>query len=411
MLYCERVDKRQPVCIPFKRRVRHMHLIGRAGTGKTSVMERMILDDVRRGVGLIIIDPQGDLCERMLCLLPGDAVERTVYLGIGDPDWIPLWNPFRRTSDESVGQVVDGLVRVLMGYVQGFGDRLEHILRNVLYLVLSLPRGTLVDASNLMRTDSSESRQLVQRALETIDNESVRRFWEQEFRHYRTRELSPLRNKFGQLFAADSLSLMLSQPDNVFDLREIMDEGRILLVNLSRIESQARGIVGSILLALLHQATLRRTKTPDAHCGEAHIYCDEAQHFLTAPFMDLIAEARRYNVGLTLAYRYVRQFDHATGDPRSSVGSTIIFGVDRADAVSLTKDLGSKVTAEDLIGQPDYHAIVRVGQQIGTIRTYEPQTIKGTGHHSQIIENSRRLYCKPTADVVAAIRRCCAESV
>jgi len=115
----------RPVCIPYKCRVWHTHLIGRAGTGKSSVMERMIIDDVRRDIGLVVLDPYGDLCECMLCLLPGDAVERTIYLDPGDPDWIPLWNPLQRITDEDVRRIADVFVRVLLDRVGGgFGDRL-----------------------------------------------------------------------------------------------------------------------------------------------------------------------------------------------------------------------------------------------------------------------------------------------
>jgi hypothetical protein len=119
----------------------------------------------------------------------------------------------------------------------------------------------------------------------------------------------------------------------------------------------------------------------------------------------MIAEARKYKVGLTLAHQYMRQFDRRKGDALSTVGSTIIFGVDRADAEYLTKDLLGMVRTEDLIAQPDYNAIARIGQQVVRIRTYKPPDIVGTGYRSQIVERSRRLYCKPIAEVVARIRR------
>ena len=204
---------------------------------------------------------------------------------------------------------------------------------------------------------------------------------------------------------------MLSQPESAFHMGEVMEQGKILLFNLSRIGSQVRRIVGALLLSLFCQETLRRNEIPVAQRRESHLYCDEGQHFATDSLVDLISEARKYKVGLTLAHQSMRQFHHATGDALSSVGSTIIFGVDRADAESLTKDLGSKVTAEDLIAQPDYHAIARIGQQVVRIRTRCPAEIVETGHRSQIIERSRKLYCRPTAEIVAAIRRRRAESV
>lgn len=393
------------VCIPYGARPRHTHLIGRPGTGKTSVMEGMILDDVGRGVGLAVLDPHGDLCERLLCLIPAEAVERTIYLDPGDPDWIPLWNPFGAVAAHKAGDVTDGMIDVFKSFVDNWGDRLEHILRNLFIALLSQPRGTLLDVADLLRPKAQGAEELRRRFEEAVDDLSVQKFLREELAAFRNDELSPPRNKLSKLLLAGSVSLMLSQPDSAFHLGEVMDQGKILLVNLSRIGSQVRGIVGSLLVSLFRQETLRRSEVPEAKRREFHMYCDEFQRFVTDSLEDMIAEARKYKVGLTLAHQYMRQFDRRKGDALSTVGSTIIFGVDRADAEYLTKDLLGMVRTEDLIAQPDFRALARIGQQVVRIRTYKPPEITGTGHRDQIIERSRRLYCKPAAEVVARIRR------
>jgi len=393
------------VCIPYLARCEHTHLIGRLGAGKTSVMEGMILDDVHRGVGLVILDPDGDLCERLLLLLPADAVERTIYLNPGDPGWIPMWNPLGPVATHKAGLDVDGMVYAFKSVVEGFGDRLEHILRNIFFALLSLPGCTLLDAYNLLRSGTKASDELRSRILQRTDNELARNFWAHDFDKFRNDDFSPLRNKLGKLLLAGPASLMLSQPENAFHLGEVMNEGKILLVNLSRIGAQVRGIVGSLLLSQFCQETLRRSEIPVAERREFHLYCDEAQHFATDLLLDLIAKARRYDVGLTLAHQNMRRFDPREHHALSSVVSTIVFAVDQADSENLTKDLLGMVRTEDLIAQPDHNAFARVGQQVVRIHTHKPPDITGTGHRDGIIERSRRLYCKPVAEVVATIRR------
>jgi hypothetical protein len=401
--YCEFAGERMHVCIPHRRRVRHGHLIGRSGTGKTSVMEGMILDDIRRGAGVAVLDPHGDLTERLLCLIPADAVERTIYVDPGDLQWVPKWNPFHRVTGEDVGRIADDLVDVFKSFVDGWGDRLEHIFRNVFYAVLSLPHGTLFDASNLLRSDSDESKQLRNQILDTIDNESARRFWEHDFHRYRNDEFSPPRNKLSKLLLTGTVSLMVSQPESAIQLGEIMDQGRILLVNLATVGSQVRSILGCLILSVFRQETLRRSKIPPDRRREFHIYIDEAHRFMTDALDDVIAEARKYRVSLTLAHQHLSQFGIKKTDALAGVGSTVIFNVDR-DARSLAKILLGKVRSKDLMTLEDYQAIARIGQHVVRIRTYRPPDIAGTGIRDAIIARSRSLYCQP-AEVVARMLR------
>ncbi|MFQ5473047.1 MAG: type IV secretory system conjugative DNA transfer family protein, partial [Dehalococcoidia bacterium] len=337
------------VCIPYLARCEHTHLIGRPGAGKTSVMEGMILDDVRRGVGLVILDPCGDLCERLLLLLPADAVERTIYLDPGDPDWIPMWNPFGPVATHGACLDADDMVIAFKNIVEGFGDRLDHILRNIFLVLSSLPGCTLLDAYNVLRSGTPASEELRARILQRTDNGLARNFWAHDFEKYRDDDLSPLRNKLGKLLLAGPASLMLSQPENAFHLGEVMNEGKILLVNLSRIGFQVRRIVGSLLLSQFRQEALRRSEIPVTERRESHLYCDEAQHFATNLLVDLIAEARRYDVGVTLAHQNMRQFDPRERDALPSVGSTIVFAVDQADAEYLTENLLNVGRSEDLV--------------------------------------------------------------
>jgi hypothetical protein len=403
--YSDYADSQITVCIPYVLRSRHTHVIGRPGTGKTSVLEQMILHDVGRKIGVVVLDPHGDLINRLLRQIPEDAVDRTIYMDPGDPEHITIWNPFHHLPGDDPGRVADDMVEVFKSVVKDWGDRLEHIFRNIFFALKSQPNCTLLDAYNLLRTKTPASDALRARFIETIDNEPARNFWAYDFDKFRNEDFSPPRNKLSKLLLTGTVSLMLSQPDSAFNLREVFNQGKILLVNLSHLGTQVRGVLGSFMVALSRQEALHRSRIPEQERFESHMYCDEAHHFLTDAIEDVLAEARKYNIGMTLAHQWIGQFGHSKAAALSNVGSTLIFNVDRNDAQHLTKDLLGKVTLDDLAGLPDYHAIARVQQHVVRIHTIAPAVIQGDGHKAAILERSHRLYCKPRAEVAALVRK------
>jgi hypothetical protein len=198
---------------------------------------------------------------------------------------------------------------------------------------------------------------------------------------------------------------MLSQPESRFNFRRIMDEGMILLVNLSTIGSMIREILGCFILSMLHLTALSRSSMPIADRKQFHIHCDEAHRFLTDALEDLIAETRKYLVSLSLAHHYLSQFGHKKTDALSSVGSTIIFNVDTRDAQYLLKDLRGLVSIDDLTSLKVYHAIARIGTDIVRLETRPPFPIPTPNFRDHIIEESRRKYYKPVPEVQKWIRR------
>jgi len=398
---CDHAGRWLPVCVPFKTRVKHAHFIGRSGSGKTSVMERMILDDVACGEGVAVIDPHGDLMQRLLALLPLSELERIVYIDPGDPEWTPLWNPLNSARNYDPGGAADDLVCVFKTFVEGWGDRLEHILRNTLYGVLTLPGTTLLDVATLLRTNSEEGDAFRKAVLDVVDNKSSRDFWEHDFKKYSKDDFGPQRNKLSKLLLTGGVSQMLSQPASAFDLRQIMDEGKILLFNLSLVGTQVRDIIGCLLLALLSLETNRRSHVPPAERREYHIYCDEAHRFMAEAMEDVITQARKYNVSLTLAHQYLSQFSHAKTDALCNVGATIMFSVGRQDALQLSRDLRGLVDADDLINLDEWQAVARIGNQIVRFKTDKlpddprPQD----SSHDAILQYCRQRYYRRSADV------------
>jgi len=367
----------------------------------------MVLGDIEQGHGVAVLDPHGDLVERLLCLIPERNVEQTIYLNPGDSDWVPIWNPLERIPGQDIGRTTDDIVKAIQSFVAGggWGDRLEHLLRNIIFSLFHLPNSTFLDIADLLRNKSEESKKLSHEILKVVANENVRQFWQHEYEKYGKDDLGPPKNKLSKLLVSGTVSLMLSQPESRFNLRRIMDEGMILLVNLSTLGPMVRGILGCFLLSLLHLTALSRSSQPIADRKQFHIHCDEAHRFLTDTLEDLLVETRKYRVSLNLAHQFMSQFSLKKTDAFSSVGSTIIFNVDTRDAHYLTKDLRGLVDMDDLISLEIGHAVARIGTDIVRIKTRPPLSIPEPNFRDRIIAESRRKYYKPVHEVQKWIRR------
>jgi hypothetical protein len=276
-------------------------------------------------------------------------------------------------------------------------------LRHAIFALLHLPQATLLDISNILRKKSQESVVLLHKIQSTIDNQTAKLFWKNDFSRYNNQDLSPPQHKLSKLLLSGTVSLMLSQPESRINFREIMDSGKILLIDLSGIGAETRELLGSFSLSLLHITALSRSDIPIEQRKPFHIYCDEAHRFLAASIEDLIPEARKFGVSLTLAHQYLKQFDQKTRDGILTSGSTIIFNVDLNDARYLTKDLQDLVKPENLATFKIGEAIARIGTDIVRINTFEPLVIKNSKNREAILKHSHDMYCKSTEDVKTII--------
>lgn len=403
---CEYAGDSQKVCVCKELRSTHTHHLGGSGMGKSSTLEHMILEDIDQNDGVAVIDPHGDMIERLLCLIPQRHVERVIYFNPGDPDWVPIWNPLERIQGQDIGRTANDLVSAIKSFVAsgGWGDRLANILRNMIFGLLHLPGGTFLDISDLLRNKSKKNDVLVQEILKVIDNPTARQFWHHDYKAYGKNDLGPPTNKLSKLLVSGTPSLMLSQSENRFNFREIIDEGKILLIDLSNMGISVRQVLGSFILSILHLNALGRRNTPIDQRKQFHAYCDEAHNFLTDSVENLIAEARKYRVSLNLAHQYLSQFNKQIGDALSTVGTSIIYKVDKRDAGYLAKDFQGKVKPEDLVSLARGEAFARIGTEIVKMKTRLPLKIPTTNFRDRIIEESRRQYYKPVHEVKKAIR-------
>jgi len=389
----------QPVCIPENMRTKHVHIIGGPGKGKSTTLEHMILHDIGRGQGVAVLDPHGTLIERLLRLMPPEHADRVIYINPADPQWVPIWNPLQCGEGVSRSRVADDLVRAFKSIVTGWGDRLEHLLRHAFFALLHLPGSSLLDVSNLLRQRSEQSLQIRRQLLKVIDNQVARLFWKEDFERYSNADLFPPQHKLSKLLSRETVSLMLSQSDSAFNLRRVMDEGGILLIDLSQTGPEILEILGCFMLSLLHITALGRKASAGESLLPFNIYCDEAHRFLTEALEDILVEARKFNVSLTLAHHYMSQFNTQQGDALSSVCSTIIFNIDTKDARHLKRNLQDKVEIEDLISQGIGQAIARIDNHVVRLETLEPLQIPQQHCREKIIEQSRRRYYRPVDEV------------
>jgi hypothetical protein len=402
---CEYAGVETRVCIPPEPRSRSTHIIGRPGQTKSTTMAWIVLDDIDKGMGVAVLDPHGDLVESLLYQIKEEHIDRTIYFDPGERTHVPLWNPLKRNPGQSLSRTADDLVAAIKSVVTGWGDRLEHLLRNGIFALLHLPNSTLLDLSNLLRRGTSESDRIRKEIMEVVDNETSFQFWKKDFDHYSKEALDPPKHKLSKLLLSDTVSLMLSQPENLIDFRRIMDEGKILLINLSTIGSDEREILGCFMLSLFHLAALSRSELPAEKRKQFFVHVDEAHRFITEAIEDLISEPRKFGMSLTLAHHYLSQFGTKKIDALSSVGTTIIMNVDTRDGRYLTKDLQKLVRYDDLITLQKGEAIARIGTDIVRFKTLGALKMPETHFKDEIIRRSHEMYYMPASTVKNIIRQ------
>ena len=287
-------------------------MIGKTGFGKSTLILNRSLYEIQRGYGVAIIEPHNDLTDDILERIPEQHQDRVIYLDPGDLDFVPLFNPFDRSLvGHNIGPATDNIIQGIKSFVSptGWGARTEHLFRNIIFSLLHLPNSTFFDVSSLLRNDSKESKAFSKNILEVLENETARQFWKYDYPNLKKDELGPPRNKMSQLLLSGTPALMLSQPENKINFRKIMDEGYILLVNLSNVGPILRGVLGCFILSQFHMAALSRSKLPVDERRPFSIYVDEAYRFMTDTIEDLLVEPRKYNVSLNFAHQYLSQFD------------------------------------------------------------------------------------------------------
>lgn len=354
-------------CLPFSikqaDRLFHLYVIGKTGVGKTTLLENLIIQDIDAGRGCALIDPHGDLVERVASRVPARRREDLVYLDVPDPGQPYSYNPLARVSADKQALVASGLMEVFKKmWGDAWGVRMEHILRNALLTLLEQPKATIPDILRLF-TDKDYRRQ----AIACVTNEQVKLFWKAEFEQYNIRQrpeaLAPIQNKVGAFLSDRRILRIVAGPGKPLRLRSIMDEGKVLLINLAKgkIGDDSSSILGGLFVTALGLAAYSRADTPEAQRRAFFIYIDEFQNFTTLSIANMLSELRKYRVGMILAHQYLAQLDpdirHAV---LGNAGTLIIFRVGPEDAILLAREFDPLFTPLDLMNLPNYEIYLKL---------------------------------------------------
>lgn len=357
----------------------HMYVIGKTGTGKTTLLETLIREDLRLGNGFAFIDPHGDLVERLHASIPEDRKGETVYFNVPDTSSPLAFNPLERVAPERRPLAASALLEAFKKiWADSWGPRLEHILRNALLALLDQHEATLQDVLELLSNPSYR-----QGAALRVANSQVRNFWLREYEGYparfRAEAIAPLQNKVGAFLANPLLSRILTRPRSDFDLREMMDGGKILLVNLAkgRIGEDAAALLGALLVSAMGWAALSRADEPEEQRKDFYLYLDEFQNYTTLSLANMLSELRKYRLSLVLAHQYLTQLDLPVRDAiLGNAGTLIAFRVGAADAEVLEKEFRPPFTARDLVNLPNRHIYLRLMVDGVVSQPFSAETVK-----------------------------------
>jgi Type IV secretion-system coupling protein DNA-binding domain len=341
----------------------HMYLIGKTGTGKSTLIERLILQDIEAGRGVAILDPHGDLVERVLAKVPGNRQEDVINFDVPDAKQSLGFNPLSNVPQSKRSLAASGLVGVFRKlWCDSWGPRLEHILRNALLLLLDQPEATLADVLRLL----SDVRYRAV-ALRSVRSDQVRDFWVKEYGGYsarfRTEAIAPIQNKVGAFLADPTLNRILTQPKSSFNLRQIMDEGKIFLVNLSKgkLGEDTASLLGSLLVSSIGLTGLRRADSSEEARRDFYLYLDEFHTFTTLSLAGMLSELRKYRLNLILSHQYLSQLDSQVRDAiLGNVGTIIAFRIGLPDAELLESEFFPDFRATDLINLPNYRIYLKL---------------------------------------------------
>lgn len=344
-------------------RLFHMYAIGKTGAGKTTLLETLIRQDIAVGRGVALIDPHGDLVERVAAFVPPSRHEELRYLNAGDPNQPFGYNPLKRVHKAAIPLAASGLMEAFKKHwTDSWGVRMEHVLRNSIYALLELGDASLSDILRLL-VDKDFRKTVIAK----ISNDQVKQFWSVEFDQYsfryRADSIAPIQNKVGALLADPMMRRVLTEPKRMLYLRRIMDRQQILLVNLARgrIGEDTSSLLGSLLVTTIGLAAFSRSDIPEASRTPFIVYLDEFQNFTTLSVATMISELRKYGVGLVVANQHLAQLEASVRDAvLGNVGTIVSFRVGPQDATILGREFADRFEPIDFMNLANHHVYVRL---------------------------------------------------
>ena len=404
--------------IPFgllrQDRARHLYLVGKSGTGKSKLLELLISTDIKDGQGVCVMDPHGDLVDAVMRHIPQNRVNDVILFNPMDTEYPIAFNPMEAVSPELKLRVTIGFIEIFKKlFGANWTPRLEHVLRQTTLALLD-SEGTTVFSILKMLSDKNYRQTIVSR----IEDSVVKNFWVNEFaawsEKFDNEAITPLLNKVGQLVSTNLIRNIIGQPYNTFNIRDIMDNQKILLVKLNKglLGEENAALLGAMMITKLEQAALERADMDEAERKPFYLYCDEFQYFATDTFAEILSEARKYKLSLTCAHQYMGQLpDVVRTTIFGNVGTMISFRVGAEDAGVLEKEFDPVFKVRDIINLAVREFYIKMSVRGETRDAFSARTLDCAtpkpeeSHVKEIVDHSRATYAKPQQDVEELLQR------
>ncbi len=383
-------------------RRRHMYAIGKTGAGKSTLIANMAINDMRNKEGIAVIDPHGDLSSIMLDYIPSHRLNDVVYLDPSDTKNPFHFNPLEaKDSPENKELIASGIVSIFYKlYAHSWGPRLEYILRNTILTLVEYPNATLVDVAPLLTNDTFR-----EKVLTKVTDPVLKRFWVDEFANMhprlRSEAISPILNKIGQFVTSPLIRGIIGSSKSTIDLGTIMDEGKILILNLSqgKLGEDNAALLGAMFITKMQLAAMHRVYQEEEKRKDFYLYVDEFQNFATTSFIKILSEARKYRLNLILANQYVGQIQE---DVQKAIfgntGSLLCFPIGAGDAHLLAREFAGLYKDEELVSLSNYQIILKLAidniTSMPFFATTLPLPTSKNKNRKKAIKNSIERYTK-----------------
>jgi len=406
-------NQRRKFGIKTDDRRRHMYIIGKTGMGKTLMLRNMVVQDIQQGKGIGFVDPHGEAAEELLDYIPSNRINDVIYFNPADLDFPLAFNIMEKVDLEHRHLVASGLMGVFKKiWPDVWSARMEYILNNSILALLEYPGSTLLGV-NRMLSDSEYRKKVVDHVVDPV----VKSFWTNEFAKYTQRleveATAAIQNKVGQFISNPLIRNIIGQVKSSIDMRKIMDEKKILIMNISkgRVGEDNSRLLGALLITKLQLAAMSRVDIPEEKREDFFLYVDEFQNFATESFATILSEARKYRLSLTLGHQYINQMEEEVRDAVfGNVGTIVVFRVGAEDAEYLEKEFAPEFIAQDLVNLPKYNIDLKlmidgVAGPAFSAETLPPLPKPEESSREKLIKASRERYGTPRRTVEEKISK------
>jgi len=383
-------------------RRRHMYLVGKTGMGKSCMIENMVIQDIINGHGVALADPHGDLVEKVLNFIPPERINDVIYFNPADYEHPIAFNVLENVDPEKRHLIASGLLGIFKKiWADSWGPRLEYVLNNTIMALLEYPDSTLLGIMRML-VDKEYRGKVVRNLTDPV----VRSFWIDEYDKYpqkfQAEVIAPIQNKVGRFLSTPLTRNIVGQVKSSLNLRDIVDNKKILLMNLSkgRIGEDNSALLGAMIITKIQLAIMSRVDMPEEDRADFYLYVDEFQNFATESFTNILSEARKYRLNLVVAHQYIEQLEESVAAAIfGNVGTLIIFRIGAADAEFLEKEFAPTITPEDLVNLAKYKIYTKlmidgIASSPFQALTLEPTPVPENGSEitKKVIRVSREKY-------------------